>query len=311
MATKLGFIGLGRMGTPIVTNLLAAGYRVAVYDVRPAAIDRLVERGAVAATSPAELARDSDVVFTSLPEGSDVVAVAKGPDGVLSTLRDGGTLVDLTTNSPAVVRELSEQFAQSGRHFVDAPVGGRSNLAASREIQVMVGAPDDVYEQIRPILHAFAKRVVHCGPVGTGSVCKLMHNAINAVFRQSVGECFTTAVKAGVAAEVLWEIVRNGITCGGSEINKTLRYTWLSGAFDTGTGSLRMHHKDTALAVELGSQLGVPMPQTELALRRLDQAIARGWGERDATVSLLIQEELAGIEVRIPDRPAVKEVGES
>jgi 3-hydroxyisobutyrate dehydrogenase-like beta-hydroxyacid dehydrogenase len=303
MDTALGFIGLGKMGQPIVANLLEAGYRVTVHDVRPDAVDALVTLGAAAAASPAAVAEASTIVFTSLPGPAEVEAVATGPGGVLSGLAAGDVLVDLSSNAPDAVVDLARRFAEQGRHLADAPIGGRSILARTKDLQVMVGGSAEVFDRCAPVLSAFAKRVVHCGETGSGAVCKLMHNAINAVFRQSAGECFTTAVKAGVDPAVLWDIVRNGITVGGSEINKTMPATWLRGSFDTGTGALRTHRKDTALAVELGHRLGVPMPHVELTLHRLDEALERGWGSRDATVSLLIQEELAGVAVRF-DRDA-------
>lgn len=301
MGARLGFIGLGLMGQPIVTNLLAAGHEVAVFDVRPGAADALVERGATRCDSSREVAAASEVVFTSLPGPQQMRAAALGPDGIGEGLAPGGIYIDLSTNSPIVVREVAAELADRGLHVLDAPLGGRSGLAATRDLQVMAGGDPDVFERARPVLDVIGKRVSYCGPLGSGMVCKLMHNAINAVFRQSAAECFTAGVKAGVDADVLWDVVRNGITCAGSEINKTMRNTWLSGNFDTGTGFLKMHYKDTVLAADVGRELAVPMPQVDLAISRLEQAMERGWGDRDATVSILIQEELAGVDVRITD----------
>jgi 3-hydroxyisobutyrate dehydrogenase len=212
--------------------------------------------------------------------------------------------VDLSTNSPTLIREIAQRLGERGRHVLDAPLGGRSPLAWTRELLVMAGGEREIFERCRPLLEAIGSRVVYCGPVGSGMVSKLMHNCINAVFRQATGECFTLGVKAGVDAGVLWEITRNGITCSGSEIERTMRSTWLRGDFDSGTGSLDSHLKDTALAAELGRELDVPMPLTQLTLDRLVEAKDRGWGRRDSTVSLLLQEERAGVEVRMAEPPA-------
>lgn len=303
MATSLGFIGLGLMGTPIATHLIRAGHPLSVYDVRDEAVEPVVEIGARRADSPRAVAEASEVVLTSLPGPREVERVALGPDGIISGLRPDGVYIDLTTNSPTVIREIERQFRERGCHVLDAPVGGRSPLAWEGELQVMVGGEPKVFERCRPLLETIGNRVVYCGASGSGMVCKLMHNCINAVFRQAVAECFTVGVKAGVDAEVLWEVVRNGITGGGSEINRTMRGTWLAGEFDKGTGYLEMHYKDTILAAELGRELDVPMAQTELTLRRLKEAMDRGWGRREGTVSLLLQEELAGVEVRVPAAP--------
>ena len=297
----LGFIGIGLMGMPIAMNLLRAGYPLVVHDVRDEAVKPLTEAGASRAGTPRAVAEASSVVLSSLPGPAEVERVALGPDGIIDGLGPGGVYIDLSTNSPTLIREVELRFRARGCDVLDAPVGGRSPLAWERELQVMVGGDPQVVERCRPLFEAFSSRVTYCGSIGSGMVCKLMHNCINAVFRQSTAECFTAGVKAGVAADVLWEVVRNGITAGGSEINRTMRETWLAGNFDRGTGYLETHFKDTSLALELGDELGVPMPLAEHTLARLSEAMDRGWGRLEGTSSLRIQEELAGVEVRIPE----------
>lgn len=298
---RVGFIGLGAMGTPISTNLMAAGFPVTVYDADPARIDELVARGASPARSVADLAAASDVVLTSLPGPRQVRQVAVGEGGILDSLAPGGTYIDLSTNSPTLVREIGRALAARGLYVLDAPIGGRSLLAGTRDLLVMAAGEREAFERCLPILEAIGKRVIYCGDLGSGMVCKLVHNAINAVFRQVTGECFTLGVKAGVDARVLWDVTRNGITATGSEINRTMRSTWLAGAFDTGSGTLDSHLEDTQLVVELGREYAVPMAHVELTLERLIEAAERGWGRRDSPVSLLLQEERAGTLVRIGD----------
>lgn len=295
----LGFIGLGLMGMPIATNLLRAGYPLVVHDLRDDAMASLVAEGARPAGSPRAAAEASEIVLTSLPGPPEVERVALGDQGILEGLAPDGVYIDLTTNSPTLIRRIEQRFRERGGHVLDAPVGGRSPLAWERDLQVMVGGERGVFERCRPVFEAFGNRITYCGPSGSGMVCKLMHNCINAVFRQATAECFTVGVKAGVDAAVLWEVVRNGITAGGSEINRTMRETWLAGDFDKGTGYLDLHYKDTVLAAELGEELAVPMPHAELTLSRLREAMDRGWGRLEGTASLRIQEELAGVEVRI------------
>lgn len=301
---RIGFIGLGNMGGPMALNVLRAGHTMAVLDVRPELAKPHLAAGARWADTPKAVAEASDVVFTSLPGPAEVEAVALGPDGIIEGLRPGGVYVDLSTNSPTLLREAHRRFAERGCSVMDAPLGGRSPLAWTRQLLVMVGGDRETFERCRPLFEAIGDRVLYCGPIGSGMICKLVHNAVNAVFRQATGECFTLGVKAGVDAEVLWDVVRKGITCTGSEIEKTMRDTWLRGRFDTGTGSLDSHYKDTALVAQLGRELGVPMALTEATLARLTEAKDRGWGRRDSTASLLLQEERAGVAVRIPETPA-------
>lgn len=289
------------MGVPVATNLLRAGYALTVYDVREAGMAQVVGEGAKRASSPADVAAASDVIMTSLPGPREVEAVATGHAGIIHGIRAGSVYVDLSTNAPTLIRNLHRRFGEVGAEVLDAPLGGRSPLAWERKLTVMVGGDRATFERLRPLFEAIGERVIYCGASGSGMICKLMHNCINAVFRQATAECFTAGVKAGVDAEVLWEITRNGITAGGSDINRTMRQTWLRGDFDTGTGSLDSHTKDTDLAVQLGHAFEVPMELAELTLERLNTARGRGWGRRDSTVSLLLQEERAGVEVRIPD----------
>ena len=302
MAIRLGFIGIGTMGTPMATNLLKAGFPITVYDVREEATRPLLEQGAQLGESPRAVAQGSDVVLTSLPGPAEVEAVALGEEGIIHGLAPGGVYIDTSSNSPALIEKIHQRFRQSGCHLMEAPVAGRAPIAWERELMVMVGSDPEVLERCRPILEAVGNRIVYCGPVGSGMICKLMHNCINAVFRQATAECFTLGVKAGVEARALWEVVRNGITCSGSEINLTMRNTWLKGDFDTKSGgTVSISLKDTLLATELGREHQVPMMLAQLALQQLTAAMNRGWEEKDSTIVNLLQEERAGVQVRIPE----------
>jgi 3-hydroxyisobutyrate dehydrogenase len=304
MALRLGFIGIGKMGSAMGTNLLKAGYSLTVHDIREEATRPLLELGAHLGDSPRAVAQASDVVMSSLPGPHEVELVALEEEGIIHGLDRGGVYIDLSANSPSLMRRIHERFRDRGCHVLDAPVAGRAPLAWERELVVMVGGDPEVFQRCRPVLEAMSKRIVYCGEVGNGMICKTVHNCINAIFRQATAECFTLGVKAGVDAETLWEVVRNGITCTGSEINRTMRNTWLKGDFDTNTGSLAIGYKDTLLATELGREYQVPMMLASLALQQLMAAMNRGWAERDGTIASLLQEERAQVQVRIPEPPA-------
>ncbi|MBI2872827.1 MAG: NAD(P)-dependent oxidoreductase [Chloroflexi bacterium] len=301
MATRLGFIGIGKMGSAMGTNLLKAGFSLTVHDIREEATRPLLELGARLADSPRAVSQASEVVMTCLPGPREVEPVALGEDGIIHGLARDGVYIDLSSNSPSLIRHIHQRFQERGCRVLDATVAGRAPLAWERELMVMVGGDPGVFQRCRPILEAIGNRIVYCGPVGNGMICKLMHNCINAIFRQAVAECFTLGVKAGVDAQTLWEVVRNGITCAGSEINRTMRNTWLKGDFDTHTGSLSISYKDTLLATELGREYQVPMMLASSALQQLMAAVNRGWVEKDSTIVTLLQEERAGVQVRISE----------
>ena len=302
MATQLGFIGIGTMGTPMALNLLKAGFPLIVHDIHEEATRPLLEAGARWGQSPRAVAEASEIILTSLPSPADVEEVALGEEGIIHGLTKGSVYIDTSSNSPALIHKINEQLKERGCHLMEAPVAGRAPMARERQLMVMVGSDPEVLERCRPILESIGNRIVHCGPVGTAMICKLMHNCINAVFRQATAECFTLGVKAGVDAQALWEVVRNGITCTGSEINLTMRNTWLKGDFDTKSGgTVNISYKDTLLATELGRDHQVPLLMAQLAMQQLTAAMNRGWEDKDSTIVNLLQEERAGVQVRLPE----------
>jgi 3-hydroxyisobutyrate dehydrogenase len=175
-AEVIGFIGLGVMGSRIAANIQAAGYSLVVYDARPEAANSVVERGARRADCPAEVARKSDVIFTSLPGPREVEDVAAGPRGILEGIRSGGIYVDLSTSQPTLTRRLDAMFRKAGAAVLDAPVSGGKSGAATRNLAVLVGGERALYERIRPVLESFGDKVFYAGAVGAGNVCKLVHN---------------------------------------------------------------------------------------------------------------------------------------
>ncbi len=174
----VGFIGLGNMGMGMGGNIQKADYPMVVFDIRDSAMQPFVKNGARAAGSPAEVARLSDVVFTSLPGPKEVEEVATGATGVLEGIKPGGIYVDLSTSRPTLIRRLEPLFRQKGAHVLDAPVSGGKSGAATRNLAVMVGGERAIYERVKPILDAFGDKVFYAGAIGAGSVCKLVHNMI-------------------------------------------------------------------------------------------------------------------------------------
>ena len=296
----VGFIGLGNMGMGMAANIQKADYPLVVHDVRPAAAQPFVDAGARQADSAAEVARLSDVVFTSLPGPREVEAVALGAGGVLEGIRAGGIYVDLSTSRPTLIRQIEPQFRAKGAHVLDAPVSGGKSGAASRNLAVMVGGEREIFERIKPLLDAFGDKVFYAGSIGAGSVCKLVHNMIGHGVRQAVAEGLTLGVKAGVEAEALWQCVRRGALGRMSSLHEGIPRTVFRGSFEPPSFLLSLSRKDIALATELGREFDVPMPVANLAEQMAIESLNRGWGDMDSSITFLLQEEAAGVEVRAP-----------
>ena len=306
---NIGFIGLGNMGGGMAANVLRAGYDLTVHDLRREAATPLLENGASWADTPAELAAGCDVVLTSLPGPREVEAIALGDSGVLEGSASGSVYIDLSTSSPTLIRSIAEDFAAKGVSVLDAPVSGGPVGARTGRLAVMVGGDREVYERVKPALDAIGDKVSYIGPVGSGSIAKLMHNCIGYGLQTIVAECLTLGVKAGVEPEPLFEAISNGSVGRGSSFANTYPNTFLAGNFDPPSFALRLAHKDVSLALELGREYGVPMSVGNIAHQELTSALNRGWGDMDSRVAMKLQEERAGnIEVRIekPDADALE-----
>ncbi|MGF1595514.1 MAG: NAD(P)-dependent oxidoreductase [Acidimicrobiales bacterium] len=300
----VGFIGLGTMGSKMAANAAAGGVAFVVTDLDRATAAGLEEAGAEWADTAAEVAARSDVVFTSLPGPAEVEAVATGFDGIGDGGRPGLTWFDLSTNSPSVVRRIHAALAPKGIEVLDAPVSGGPDGAAAGRLAVWVGGDEATFEQWRPVLLTFSDEPHLLGPIGAGSAAKLVHNCSGYIIQTALAETFTLGVKAGVDPDRLWEAVRNG-ALGRRRTFDTLARNFLPGRFDPPDFALALARKDVTLACELGRELDVPMRLANLTLQELTEAINRGWAGRDSRSTMLLQEERAGVEVRVsPDRIA-------
>src|SRR6266850_6604835 len=254
----VGFIGLGNMGMGMGGNIQKADYPMVVFDIRDSAMQPFVANGARSARSPAEVARLSDVVFTSLPGPKEVEEVATGASGVLEGIKPGGIYVDLSTSRPTLIRRIEPMFRQKGAHVLDAPVSGGKSGAATRNLAVMVGGERAIYERIKPMLDAFGDKVFYAGAIGAGSICKLVHNMISLGVRQAIAEGLTLGVKAGVDAETLWECVRRGSTGRLRYLHESVPRNVFRKDYDNPSFML-------ALARKLGREYNVPMSIANLA----------------------------------------------
>lgn len=297
-----GFIGLGIMGASMAANLLRAGHRLTVYDVRREAAEPHLAAGAAWADSPREAAAEVDVVFTSLPGPPEVEAVALGEDGILAGMREGAAYFDLSTNSRAVVQKLHAAFAAKGAHMLDAPVSGGPRGARTRKLALWIGGDEAVFRRFRPVLEDIGDQVRYVGPAGQATVAKLVHNCAGYAMNAAMAEAFTLGVKAGVEPLVLFEAIRQGAV-GRRRTFDALIDQFLPARYEPPAFALRLAHKDVSLAVSLGREVGVPMQLSELALEDMSAALERGWEQRDSRCALLLQQERAGVQVAVePER---------
>jgi 3-hydroxyisobutyrate dehydrogenase len=297
-AMKIGFIGLGAMGTGIALNLCKAGYDLVVFDIREESAHPLGEAGATLATTVSEVGRTSDVVFSSVPGPKEMQDLGLGKDGLLNSMHAGSTWFDLTTNSPPVLREVAKRFEEKGISLLDAPVSGKPSGARSGKLAIYVGGPREAFERHKNILDSIGDKVLHVGPVGAGNTAKLVHNCVSLVTRIAIAEGMTLGVKAGMDPLELWHAVRQGVI-GRTRTFDILADQYLQSQYDPPSFALRLAYKDFTLALDLARQLDVPMKQAEAAYADYTAALERGWGELDSRSPMQLQNERAGVTIKV------------
>jgi 3-hydroxyisobutyrate dehydrogenase len=289
---KVGFIGLGRMGRGMAGSLLKAGVPLIVYDAHAAAAAAL---GADVAGDIGQLAREADVIFTSLPGPVEVEQVAMA---IASGSRAGQALFDLSTSSLELARRLEGAFRAHEAAFLDAPVSGGPAGAASGELAIWVGGDRTVYHRHLDLLRIIGRMPRHVGPIGAGTVAKLTHNMAGYMIMASLAEVFSLGTKAGVDPLELWEAMKLGMVGRGSPMDMLVRQ-FLPGTYEPAAFALKLAHKDVALGTAMARELGVPMRLANMTFAEMTEAVGRGWGEQDSRAFLKLQLERAGVEIAV------------
>ncbi len=306
---RVGFIGLGTMGASMAANLQQSGHALVVHDVRKSAAERHLAAGAIWADSPRAAAEQAEIVFTSLPGPPEVEAVVNGPDGILAGLKPSGAYFDLSTNAPGLVRRLHALFAEQNKYLLDAPVSGGPAGAASGKLAIWVGGDEQIFQRFKPVLDGFSDQARYIGPIGSGSIAKLVHNCAGYAVQTALAEVFTMGVKAGLEPGPLFEAVRQG-ALGRRRLFDRLADQFLSGKYEPPAFALKLAHKDMSLATALGREVRVPMRLAEMAFAEMTEALNRGWGERDSRTPMLLQQERAGVSIAVPDEMLRKIIAE-
>ena len=296
---RIGFVGTGTMGTPIAGCLIRAGHSLFVYDRRPEATAALCTQGAVRADSGFQAARDSEVVFTSLPGPDDFEAAMLEPQaGILAGLQAGSTHIDLTTNAPKTVVRVAAACRARHVELIDAPVSGRPPT-----MTVMVGASATAFAKYRPLFEAVAANVFHVGPSGAGTTAKLVTQYLGYTNFIASIEGMLVAAKAGIDLETLARIVP--VSAGQSRTFESVPRGVFPGTFAAG-GTLDIVAKDVELACQLARDVGAPATLGALASDIYKRAQARGWGQEGFPVVARVLEAMAGIELRAEKAKADK-----
>ncbi|GAA4390025.1 2-hydroxy-3-oxopropionate reductase [Tsukamurella soli] len=295
---KVGFIGLGGMGSGMALNLRKAGYDLLVHDLRRESAAPLEEAGATWAASIAELGAAADVVFTSLPGPVEMQAVALDDGGLLSVMRPGTAWFDLTTNSPTVVREVYATAQERNIDLFDAPVSGGPKGARSGKLAIYVGGDRAAFDRHGAVLDAIGDQVLYVGEIGAGNTAKLVHNCASITIRLAIAEVFTMGVKAGVEPAALYHAIRQG-AIGRSRTFDRVGDRYLQSAYEPPSFALVLANKDLRLALELADQFDVPMRCARVAQEDFLEALDRGWGGRDSQSPLQLQNERAGVEIEL------------
>jgi len=280
---KIAFVGLGAMGRPMAASLQRAGHQLQAYDLRAV-------EGFSMKASAAEAAQGCELLFTSLPGPAEVEALAPQVKSVKAWF-------DLSTNSPQVVRRIHAQLKNVS--FLDAPVSGGPKGAQSGKLAIWVGGDEKIFKQYDEVLRQIGDQPYYVGPIGAGTVAKLAHNAASFTVQAALAEIFTLGVKAGVEPLALFKALRQGAT-GRKRTFDRLPEHFLPGVYDPPAFTVKLAHKDMALAMELAKEQGVPMKIGQIALDELAAAAQRGWNDRDCRVAMTLQEERAKVSVRVP-----------
>ncbi len=286
---KLGFIGVGNMGNPMALNLLKAGHALQVYDIKQEAASNLIAEGAIWVESPKAAATGAEAVCLSLPMPAHVEEVVLADKGALAGLAPGKTIIDMSTNSPTVVKELAARANAQGVHFLDAPVSGGVRGARKGTLAIMVGGDKAVYETCEPMLHCMGSNVFHVGAIGAGNVAKLVNNMLAFIHMMGAAEALILGAKAGVDPNSLWKIVK--ASSGNS-------FIWQSGTRAilrdrlAPTFTIDLACKDMGLATDLGAELDVPLMIASAAQELLKGYQSSGFAQEDvlATIKALEQQ---------------------
>jgi 2-hydroxy-3-oxopropionate reductase len=274
---KLGFVGLGIMGAPMAGHLRAAGHELYV-NTRSAVPQALLDAGAVACKTPAEVATKAEVIFTMVPDTPDVAKVLFGEGGIAAVLGKGKAVVDMSSISPIETQDFAKRIEATGADWLDAPVSGGEVGAKAASLTIMVGGKDDVFARLQPLLALMGKNITHVGPAGAGQITKVANQVIVALNIAAVGEALVFASKAGADPARVRQALMGGFAA--SRVLEVHGERMIKRTFNPGF-RIKLHQKDLNLALQGAKALGVALPNTAMAAQLMQTCAANGLAEMD------------------------------
>jgi 2-hydroxy-3-oxopropionate reductase len=292
---KVGFVGLGIMGTSMARNLIEDGHELVIHNRTRAKAEKLAKLGAEVATSPREVAGRSDVIITMLPGPPEVEEVLAGENGLLEGVREGSLIVDMSTSSPLLAQELSRTANTRGVGMLDAPVSGGDIGAIEGTLSIMVGGEKEDFERARPLFEAMGKTIVHVGAAGAGQTVKACNQIVVALVIEAVSEALVLGSKAGVKPEKVIEVLSGGLAA--NKVMEVKGEKFLSHDFAAG-GKVEYHRKDLGIVLAAGREYGVALPVTALVDQLFGTLVAQGKGGWDHSALITLIEEWSGAGAR-------------
>ena len=292
---RIGFIGLGHAGYPMAANLLEADFELTVHDLDRAKADRLVDRGATWAGSPGEAVWGADSIITSLPGPPEVRAVFESGDGLLESLREGQTWIEMSTTDVGQLQAFATRLAGNGVSVLESPVTGGVRAAYQREATLFVGGEQAVFEQRRAVLDAMASHVIYLGPLGNAMITKILTSMIGLVHDSVLGEALVLGKRAGLATASLLDAIQRSYA--GSFVADVDGPRVLDGSYDV-SFAVDLGLKDLRLAERLGADLDVPLTLVGLAIAALERAKASYGGDADILMLVRKLEEDCGVRLQ-------------
>ena len=292
---KIGFIGLGIMGLPMASNLIKDGFDLVVYNRTLSKCTQLQEKGAAVAKNPADVAKNAKVIITMVTDSPDVENLLLGENGIMSTIEEGSIVIDMSTISPKITKELNAQLNSKGCYMVDAPVSGGSWGAIEGTLSIMIGGEKSAYEECIPLFESMGKNIIYTGESGMGQTTKLINQILVAGTMNAVAEALVFAAKSGADLEKTIDAVGGGAAASWQLNNLAPRI--IKGDFDPGF-MIKLQQKDLRLVIETAQSMNVPIPGTSLASQMFASLLSKGLGDEGTQALVKAYETLAGVEAR-------------
>ncbi|MCJ7825106.1 MAG: NAD(P)-dependent oxidoreductase [Anaerolineales bacterium] len=294
MVKRIGYIGLGLMGKPIVRNLMKAGFPLTVHNRSQTAVEELIKEGAESADSPRAIAEASDVVFTNLPDTPDVENVVFGEHGIMEGCHPGMIYIDNSTIKPETARKIAAALTERGAHALDAPVSGGDVGAKAGTLAIMVGGSEDAFEEARPIFEAMGKTITYVGESGAGQVAKACNQIMVAAQMVAMGELLLLAEKTGVNPERVIDAIKGGAAQCWTLDNKPPRL--FDGNRSPGFKAY-MQHKDLGIVLDTARSYGMPLPGTAVNQQLYEAMLQLGMRDLDNSAVIGVLEAISGIQL--------------